>query len=302
MNTQNWKNKDYIDSLMFFAKIMAKSKTINMVFRDDIETCFMLCMQADQWNLQPDFVAANSFYDDYGRLSQTGKLLKMVMLNNTHVDKIEEVYSGDWDAVKNQFTVESDGIPYPKWDVSVEATLMLEMKVTLSTGEIVTESITMGSLDPTLRSFNSAWTTKPYNQIYNHVIRTLAFGKLSHLVHCSDTVEAEEEQNAAKRIRHNKLAPNSSQSTTKPKQSTEPVETKVSLTEQAQTLMDETPALRENLESTYLDMQIKEECLGDWVEKVQQYATNENCTDLDKQELSATYDDLVELIKQTEAA
>jgi hypothetical protein len=287
---------------MFFAKIMAKSKTINIVFRDDLETCFMLCMQADQWNLQPDFVAANSFYDDYGRLSQTGKLLKMVMLNNTHVDKLEAVYSGDWDVVKNQFTVESDGIPYPKWDAAVETDLMLEIKVLLSTGETVTESITMGSIDPTLRSFNSAWTTKPYNQIYNHVIRTLAFGKLSHLVHCTDTIEAEEEQNAAKRIRNNKTTPKSSQPDSQPEQATDPIETKVILSEQAQTLIDETPSLRENLESTYLDMEIKEECLGDWVNKVQKYATNKDCTDVDKHELSAAYDHLVILIKQKEAA
>lgn len=302
MNMQNWKNKEYIESLMFFAKIMAKSKTINIVFRDDVETCFMLCMQADQWNLQPDFVAANSFYDDYGRLSQTGKLLKMVMLNNPHVDKVEEIYTGDWDLVKNQYTIESDSIPYPKWDVSVEANLMLEIKVTLSTGEVITESITMGAIDPTLRSFNPAWTTKPYNQIYNHVIRTLAFGKLSHLVHCADTVEAEEEQNAAKRIRHDKTAPKSARPDTKPEQTSDPVGTKVILTERAQTLFDEVPELQESLKSTYLDMETKEECLGDWVEKVQKYAKNADCTDIDKQTLSKAYDGLAKIFNKKLAA
>lgn len=199
MNNTSWKDKDYLDQIERFAKLLSKSKAIHITFRNDVETCFMLCLMADGWSIHPHIVAANSFYDNFGRLSHTGKLLKLILNESPLVEKVDVSYEGDWAAVSNKFKM-VDNIAVPSWEPSIEATLSCTITVKLTNGETHIERTTLGDLDLNFRSLNQAWAMRTYNQIYNHTLRQITNGKLSHIILDMDSTEAFEEQTAAEKL------------------------------------------------------------------------------------------------------
>ncbi len=277
MKNANWLDSDYVNQLMMFAKIMAKSRTINIGFRNDEATCFMICHQAYRWGLDPDFVAANSYFDDYGRLSQLGKVLKSALENNPSVESIVEEYKGDWDLVKNNFKMNNERVPVPLWSVEVESGLSLTVTVKLTDGTKIVESATLGMIDPVLRSYNECWITRPYFQISNHVIRQIAYGKLAHLVNGSESSEAEIAQKEVTIRQAAKSASSDGADTTTLPQQTVAVDSEEAkecnqlsqYSAKTEYLLAEADKVEQSLTNDFVDTQTKEDNVANWVESVQ---------------------------------
>lgn len=307
MNTMiksNWKDADYIERLMTFAKIMAKSRTININFRNDEETCFMLCLQADRWGLEPDFVAANSYFDSYGRISQLGKLLKQVLLNNAAIKGITETYSGNWDGIKNAYEVDSDLTVRPKWDVSIEPELKLTVTVTMKDGSQVSEEAVMSDIDPVYRSMNDCWVTRPYFQMSNYVIRQLAYGKLAHLVNGTDSSEAEMEQSAIERqktlsgaqCRADSVRPDEVERAEEPAS-----EEVVHLEPATKELLKKAEQISQSINNEFIDYQTKEDSIQNWVTNAQR--EGKALSELQQKIIANQYSKLLkELTESTEEA
>ncbi|ACH64815.1 hypothetical protein ACTFQF_00540 [Aliivibrio fischeri] len=311
MNNSSWKNKEYLDQIERFAKMLSKSKAIHITFRNDEETCFMLCLMADSWNIHPHVVAANSFYDNFGRLSHTGKLLKLILTSSPLVKSVDVKHEGNWDLVSNKFKM-VDNVPVPLWEPSIESTLSCTVTVTLTDDKQYTETTVLGDLDPSFRELNQAWAMRPYNQIHNHTLRQITNGKLSHIVLDMDSTEAFEEQNAANKLGNLE----SIVIKTSKEQNSDTHEIDANFDDDIESeLIESTPQksddfvqLKEkqtNLLMLIVDCSIesinKQKKIEEWVKEAQ--AAKTNLTDIEQHEVSNLYDELVKKLQsQTVAA
>lgn len=298
--SSKWLDQNYIDRIMAFAKIMAKSRTINIHFRNDVETCFMLTMQADIWGVHPEFVAANSFFDTYGRISQTGKLVKLVLLAHDSVKDVTSDYSGDWSLVNNKFKLGEDQSPRPLWNVQDESGLYFELKVQLTDGTVISEKVCMGDIDPSIRALNEAWVSRPYNQIFNHTIRQVAFGRLSHLLNGIETDETHDEIKAVNKQLSQKMETNSAsdelasptsddveQTSMTEQPDSEPAKQGVEVSQLVKELLDDADEIQELIDSELVEHHVKTERLSEWVDKVGE--NNDVINEHEKESLTKKY-------------
>ncbi|ELP5729252.1 recombinase RecT [Vibrio vulnificus] len=198
-----WKDPAYLNCVMAFATIMAKSKIINYVFRGDVETCALIAMQADAWGVDPMFAAQNSFIDEYQRLMQNGKLMRQIIENLAEVKSITTEYSGSWDKVENRFRMEGDRAVH-LWSASDEQGLEFRISINMKGDKpAIVRSYALSDIDTTYRQLNSAWARSPKNQILNMAIREIGNHELSTLVNGYDATNAEDESQAALLLKSN---------------------------------------------------------------------------------------------------
>lgn len=195
-----WKDPTYLQSVMAFATIMAKSKIINYVFRGDVETCALIAMQADAWGVDPMFAAQNSFIDEYQRLMQNGKLMRQIIENLAEVDSITTEYKGNWEVVENRFRMEGERAIH-LWSPTDEHGLEFHISINMKADRpAIVRRYALCDIDPAYRQLNNAWARSPKNQILNMAIREIGNHELSTLVNGYDATNAEDESQAATRL------------------------------------------------------------------------------------------------------
>ncbi|MBY7854323.1 hypothetical protein KW429_11505 [Vibrio fluvialis] len=186
----SWKNKEYLEAVTAFAKIMANSRAIHVCFQGQVETCVALIMQAEQWDIDdPFYVGANSYFDQYGRIAQTGRLMKRIISNHPTVESVEADYKGDWHLVENKFRMEL-GRPVPTWDSSLDKGLSLTITIKFVDGTSHQDTLSLADIDVSYRQLNSTWATDPKKQLFNYLIRNIGHFELSQLVLGYDMHEA----------------------------------------------------------------------------------------------------------------
>lgn len=212
----NWKDAGYLESVERFAKIMAKSRAVNPAFHGDEATCSILIMLADKWNIDdPIFVGANSYYDQYMRLAQTGKLMRTIISNHPNVKALTTTYDGKWDKVENASRFDANlGRIVGTWDPTIESGLSLTIEITFEDeSPSFKETVRLSDVDLSYRSLNESWANAPRKQLFNHMIRNIGHFELAELVSgydVSDAMKMEAQESSMKNSRPVQIRPEQS--------------------------------------------------------------------------------------------
>ncbi|MDN3661167.1 hypothetical protein [Vibrio agarivorans] len=223
---KKWLNPDYIQTLRTLAQMYARSKDVREEFYGDEATIFSLLMKADAWNVTPDYVLQGSFYDQYGVIAHTGKLLRLVLENNNEISSIKVTEIGSWEKIAKQYSVVSmDGgkpVYQESWDKAIAAELGLAVSIEFydTTLEPIEYKLMLTDIDPTVKKLNPNWITSPRTQLENTMLRDLAHTRLYRYINSLNMDDAELEKHDAKVLNNQTptlaTASTEQQDTTKP--------------------------------------------------------------------------------------
>ncbi|WP_281189041.1 hypothetical protein AAIA71_28565 (plasmid) [Vibrio harveyi] len=193
---KKWLDPDYIQTLKAIAEMYANSNNINPEFKGDSATIFSLLMKADAWNVQPELVIQGSFYDQYGQLAYTGKLIKLVLNNHPEISRVDVVEVGDWDKIHKKYRVKSqtnDVITYEEtWDSALAPELGLSVVVQFydSNAAEIKYTLHLADIDSSVKNLNPNWITAPRSQLESAMLRDLAHTRMYQYIHSMNPSEA----------------------------------------------------------------------------------------------------------------
>lgn len=190
MSDLNWKDSDYLDKVERYAEIASKSRAIADHFFGDKETCMMLIMQGDDWGVKPQIVLANSFYDQYGRIQQTGLLMQMILARSPEVQSIRIDYLGNWEKIINKSSKVNPQMPNKTWQEVDEVGCGIQVEIALANDKEVAKSVFLTDINEEYKALNPSWVLSPKKQLFNHVMRDLGNYELRTIVNGYDTQEA----------------------------------------------------------------------------------------------------------------
>ncbi len=189
---KKWMNPQYIETMMKLAEILKNCHFTNIQFRGDVGTVYALLCKGDAWGITPEYMLAQSYIDNYGRLDHTGSVYRLALSNSNEVAKVSIKESGDWSEVKGQFSV---SIPNPNvmhektyaklWEADIERELAVSVTVQFldPNREDVTSSRSLSSVDDSLKQLDHTWITSPRKRLESMIIRDLCHNELYDLIH-----------------------------------------------------------------------------------------------------------------------
>ncbi|EHD1698844.1 MULTISPECIES: hypothetical protein [Vibrio] len=198
---KKWLDREYVDSLKTMATMYASSSNINECFRNDSATIFSLLMRADAWGLHPDNVIQGSFYDQYGQIAYTGKLIKLILSNHPDISSVKVEEIGCWNKIHKKYRVAShpmnqEPVYEQTWDLALEPELSLTITVEFSSSEInpIEYSLSLADIDPSIKNLNPNWIVSPRAQLESLMFRDLAHSRLFQYVNSIDIRDSDSEQ------------------------------------------------------------------------------------------------------------
>lgn len=197
---KKWLKQDYIKTLRELAQMYSRSKDVREEFFGDEATIFSLLMKADAWNVTPEHVLQGSFFDQYGAIAYTGKLIRLVLENNTEISSIQVNDIGDWEKIAKRYSVVGmdSGRPIYQetWDKALAVELGLTIKITFYDTNLtpISYSLMLTDIDPSVKKLNPNWITSPRSQLENTMLRDLAHTRLYRYVNALNMDDADFEK------------------------------------------------------------------------------------------------------------
>lgn len=183
-----WLDEQYLSQLERMAKMLSKSFLINASFRGDEATIVMLLMKAEAWGVAPDYVLANSFFDDYNNICHTGKLYKLILEKSPEISSVIITEQGPWDQTYHNYKLQigANGVKetIPKWSETIESQLSVTIKVTFvdTSRSSIVKTLNLSQVDTSIRELDKTWKSSPRHRLENLLIRDLCHSELYHFV------------------------------------------------------------------------------------------------------------------------
>lgn len=199
--TRKWLDAEYIKNLKELAKFYAASKMAGE-FEGDEATVFSLLMRADSWGVHPDYVLQGCFNDQWGNISYTGKLIKLVLENCDDIQSMEISEHGNWAAISKKYRCINKNSEQPiyeeTWDKALAGELGLTIKVQFfdKNKDPIEYTVMLTDIDPTVKDLNPSWVTSPRSQLENVMLRDLAHAQLYQYINAVGADAMYEKQEA----------------------------------------------------------------------------------------------------------
>lgn len=179
-NKPYWRDAELLKSAQEIGRMIANSN-ISSAYIGNADACTIIVLLANQYHVDPFFLAQHSYQDKYNRMAFTSTALEQILRTEIPSIQITEAFEGGWGEIRGKYKTDMNIFPYrvvPTWDLEINKSLSLTLKITYQvdgTDRTIEESASLSDIGVEMMEENTNWYVNPDRQMYFHLIRKIAY-------------------------------------------------------------------------------------------------------------------------------